>query len=241
MRFIALDPGSRFTGWAVFDGDGLVAWGRIVADKVEYSSRFQFIVNELGKLLDQFNFEEVAVEEAVRFEGREIPALKVASLGIKKWAEGRRLPYSKYNVATWKASVVGNGHAGKEATARNILLRYPSLPADLSEHEYDAIAIGVYHAGILNLQARAVAVVVAGFARCVKCGQPVEGSEGKKGFSLCQRCAGEAVDKATPADLMALAKTGIDALIDEATNFEDVRPKDDLANRFRNYRRKASK
>ena len=45
-RFIAIDPSTTFTGWAVFQGEGLVAWGVVDTRKVAYADRFARIVAE---------------------------------------------------------------------------------------------------------------------------------------------------------------------------------------------------
>jgi Holliday junction resolvasome RuvABC endonuclease subunit len=152
-RFIAIDPASTVTGWAVFQDERLVAWGVIDSRRVEYAMTFQNVVNRLAELSKKYQFQEVAVEQAVRFEGREIPALKVVCLAIKKWAEPWfKGHYFEYNVSTWKASVVANSKATKAEVAANVRLRFQQLPEDLTEHEYDAIAIGAHHAGVRRLE-----------------------------------------------------------------------------------------
>lgn len=152
-RFIALDPSSTVSGWAVFDDDRLVAWGKIDTKKVEYSFRYQFIVNELLHLAQVYDFKEIAAETAVRWQGREIAALKVAYSSIRHWAKRFKFPLAEYNVSAWKTAVLGNCHVSKDGTAAVVRLLFPALPADLGEHEVDAIGIGTYHAGILKLRA----------------------------------------------------------------------------------------
>ena len=126
IRFIAIDPSSTASGWAVFEDQGLVAWGTIETLKVQYAWR-----------------------------GRNLSALRVVFIAIQKWAKSVGLPFAAYNVATWKNAVVGHVHASKETTKENACYRFPRLPRDLSEHEYDAIAIGVYHSGVRYLEALA--------------------------------------------------------------------------------------
>jgi len=152
-RFIAIDPSSTVTGWAVFEDDGLVAWGKIEADKVEYSYRFQFIVNGLKDLARTYGFQEVAIEDVrtawqAKYRQRNIAGLQIVFTSIKKWTQGRKIPLASYNPSTWKKAVVGTFRASKEITKNNILYRFPRVPDDLSDHEYDAIAVGVYHAAI---------------------------------------------------------------------------------------------
>jgi len=160
IRFIAIDPSSLVTGWAVFEDQGLIAWGKIDASKVEFSFRFQYIVNELIHLCQVYHFTELAVEDVKTAwhstnRQRNIAGLQIVFTSIRKWAEKHRIPLAAYNPATWKNAVVGHVHASKETTKENACLRFPALPRDLSEHEYDAIAIGVYHSGLRFLEALA--------------------------------------------------------------------------------------
>lgn len=153
-RFIAVDPSSKASGWAVFEDQALVAWGTIDASEVEYSYRFQFIVNELKRLHLGYEFQEVVMEETrYSWRGRNLSALQVVFMSVKKWVELRNIGFKAYNVATWKSAVVGHVHASKETTKENVCLRFPNLPRDLSDHEYDAVAIGVYHSSLRFLAA----------------------------------------------------------------------------------------
>ncbi len=73
-------------------------------------------------------------------------------------------------------------------------------------------------------------------AHCIRCKGIVHGTESKDGESICVLCAGEIVDKyATREEVSALARVGIDALVDEATGYDKIRPKDDLRERYKKY------
>lgn len=65
-------------------------------------------------------------------------------------------------------------------------------------------------------------------AICLKCNKEIETTKGKQGISICMDCTTQIFD-AMPVDVIrAMAKVGIYALIDEATGYEKIRPKDDL-------------
>lgn len=158
-RFIAIDPSSTVTGWSVFQDQGLVAWGKLDATKVEYSFRFQFIVNELGRLARTYGSQEIAIEDVKtawhsKNRQRNIAGLQIVFTSIQKWAERNIIPLAAYNPATWKNTVVGHVHATKEETKTNIRYRFPRIPDDLTDHEYDAIGIGVHHGGLRFLAER---------------------------------------------------------------------------------------
>ena len=65
---------------------------------------------------------------------------------------------------------------------------------------------------------------------CIKCG------DGSNPSTLCSKCTGEEVDKMSEKDQLAMAKVGLDALIDEATHYQEVRPSGDLAERHQKYK-----
>lgn len=155
-RFIAIDPSTKVTGWAVFQDEGLVSWGKINVGQVQYSFRFQFVVNELIHLIQVYQFNDVVVED-VKFawhsknRPRQIAGLQVVFRSIQEWTKEYGIPFHAYNPATWKNSVVGAYTAPKEIVKNNIILRFPRIPQDLTEHEYDAIGIGVHHAAVMGI------------------------------------------------------------------------------------------
>jgi Holliday junction resolvasome RuvABC endonuclease subunit len=156
-RFIAIDPSTTFTGWAVFQDEGLVAWGVIDTRKDAYADRFVKIVAGIALAYTQYRFQEIVVED-VKFawggsnRNRNIAGLQAVFRSLKDYATTSNFPFTAYNPATWKNSVVGDSHASKATTKANICWRFPGLPRNLTEHEYDAVGIGVYHGGILKLE-----------------------------------------------------------------------------------------
>lgn len=158
MRTISIDPSSTVTGYAIFEDQGLVTWGKIDVTNVVYENRFGYIVGVLRRIADEYNIQEVAAEDVrVAWHGknrnRNIAPLQVVYRSIELWAQRYDFSFTAYNPATWKSSVLGDHKATKDMTKANILLRFQNLPDDLSEHEYDAVGIGVYHTGLRYLEA----------------------------------------------------------------------------------------
>ncbi len=69
-------------------------------------------------------------------------------------------------------------------------------------------------------------------ADCIDCGIILNG---KPGHTICQPCVDKRVAQLTPTQLMAMAKVGADAVIDEVTGYEKIRPRDDLKSRYQQY------
>jgi Holliday junction resolvasome RuvABC endonuclease subunit len=214
IRFIAIDPSSTDTGWAVFENGNLIAWGTIKTGKLAYAERFSTIIRELDALAARYHFINVAIEETryawagEKNRQRNISGLQAVFRSIQDWAKGKRMPFMAYNVVTWKNNIVGFTHAPKERVKENVCLRIDGLPRDLTEHEYDAIAIGLNHAGHLER------------------------------LAWLRETPGFTVDNLSDKDRLALTKTGIDALIDEATGYQDKRLPNDLQKRFKKYKDK---
>ena len=69
-------------------------------------------------------------------------------------------------------------------------------------------------------------------ATCIKCGTQVGEV---KGTTICLDCVDILIKSKTPEELITLAKIGMDAVIDEVTGYEKIRPKDDLKKRHQKY------
>ena len=68
---------------------------------------------------------------------------------------------------------------------------------------------------------------------CIKCGIDMGG---KQGTSICQDCVTILLENKTPAELVALAKVGLDAVIDEVTGYQSIRQTGELKQRHENYK-----
>jgi predicted nucleic acid-binding Zn-ribbon protein len=71
---------------------------------------------------------------------------------------------------------------------------------------------------------------------CIKCGKIMQENTPKDFTSICVDCATELADNMSMEDLIAHAKVGLDALIDERTGYQVKRPKGDLSNRLKQYK-----
>lgn len=71
---------------------------------------------------------------------------------------------------------------------------------------------------------------------CIKCGGFIS-HDSSNLSSICPDCARVLADDLSLEDLRAMAKVGLDALIDETTKYQDVRPKGDLARRYKRYKK----
>ena len=152
MIFLALDPASKVTGYAIFEDtfDGanarelrLLTHGTInCGDKsIPYGWRFVKLENDIEMLRSKYNFTEVACE-------RGHWSSLVASINtIKDYCRRRKILYCDYSPKTIKLKVAGRGDASKDDVAREVLLWF-KIKGEVSDHETDAIAVGITHRGL---------------------------------------------------------------------------------------------
>jgi len=70
---------------------------------------------------------------------------------------------------------------------------------------------------------------------CIKCGCFIS-HDSSNLSSICQECAGKLADNLSPSELLAMAKVGLDAVIDEVTGYQSVRLKGELKERHKKYK-----
>ncbi len=78
-------------------------------------------------------------------------------------------------------------------------------------------------------------------AICLKCNKEIESTKGKQGISICMDCTTKIFDQLPIEIVGAMARVGIYALVDEATGYEKIRPKDELKQLLENNRKQIKK
>ena len=153
MNILAVDPGTRFLGYAVIDieTERIMEYDMWDLRKIEQEMRFKEIQQRLIVVTTTWVIESMAVEQASRFNGNKVPELELAVATIERFARHRlpltgNFPRSRtYHPSTWKSAIIGKPTADKIMVRDNIRMRYPGLPEEISDHITDAIGIGLYH------------------------------------------------------------------------------------------------
>lgn len=150
IRILAIDPGSRITGFGVIDVQGrhieYVDSGCIRLPDVVLAERLKNIYIGVGSLIDQHKPDEFAIEEVFLAKN----ANSALKLGQARGAAIVAAAMSGLQVAEYaakrvKQSVVGSGSADKEQVQQmvQLLLKLDKAPqADAA----DALAIAMCHA-----------------------------------------------------------------------------------------------
>ena len=152
MRILGIDPGVAIVGFGVVDSEGgtqqMVQYGAInTPANTPLAARLVQIEQDLMELLQQFNPDEVAIEEL--FFSKNITtgiAVDHARGEILATVEKAGIPLYEYTPMQVKQAVVGYGLAEKnqvmDMTKRLLKLRSVPKPDDAA----DALAIAICHA-----------------------------------------------------------------------------------------------
>lgn len=155
MIILGLDPGSRFTGYALIQkknseilhiDNGVI----VTTDKKEFSERLKIIFDELTIIIQKYNPMTVAIENI--FYAKNVQsALKLGhARGVTMLACAlHNLPITEYSPTTIKQAVTGSGHADKLQIQKmvKILLKLPQAP---EENAADALAVALCHAQMVK-------------------------------------------------------------------------------------------
>ncbi len=160
MRVFGIDPGSQCTGYGVIELTSgklkSISWGALRSPaKLDFPGRLKLIYDGLTDLIQQYDPDEVAVEDLF-FAVNAKSTLKlgqtrgVALLSAVKLGK----PISEYSPLEVKQSVVGYGRADK-SQVRSMVKVLLSLEENPEPHDAsDALAIAICHAHSAGLKSR---------------------------------------------------------------------------------------
>ena len=152
MRILGIDPGVAIVGFGVIESDRgqqrMIQYGAITTQAgLPLATRLVQIGNDLEQLIEQFQPDELAIEELF-FSKNITTGIAVAhGRGVVLYtAEKMQIPIYEYTPMQVKQAVVGYGLAEKkqvmDMTRR--LLKLKSIPRP--DDAVDALAIAICHA-----------------------------------------------------------------------------------------------
>jgi crossover junction endodeoxyribonuclease RuvC len=157
-RILGIDPGSRTTGYAVIDSDGIrsrrVVSGCIRVGQHPWPDRLGLIFREIADLVRTYAPQEMAVEQLI-FARDPVAALKLGQARGAILCAGLQggMRIHEYAPKSVKQAVVGTGGAEKSQVQHMVRILL-ALDAEPAEDEADALALAICHANSLGLPAR---------------------------------------------------------------------------------------
>jgi crossover junction endodeoxyribonuclease RuvC len=155
FRTIGIDPGSRFTGYGIVEGDGnrlrLLTNGTVrIPPQLPFPDRLKLIYEKLSCVICDMRPDCMAVED-VFFAKNVKSALKLGQARGAAILAGVNagLTVYEYSALEIKQAVVGYGRAGKDQVGEMIGYLF-GLRETLEPNAADALAVAVCH---LNTQA----------------------------------------------------------------------------------------
>lgn len=163
MRILGIDPGFGIIGFGVIDKDNggvsVVDYGVVTTPKeLEFSARLEIIYHSIGKIIDKFAPDQVAIEE-LYFNNNITTGIKVAEARgiILLVFEQHKLPIFEYTPQDIKLALTGTGRADKSQMQFMVktLLHLQNVPRP--DDAADAVAVALCHSQTnQNLRARNV-------------------------------------------------------------------------------------
>ncbi len=150
VRAIGIDPGSRFTGFGVVDGDGgklrYVTSGTVrMSSSLAFPERLKIIYRQLVDVIEQCQPVCMAVEDLF-FAKNAKSALRLGQARGAAILAGVNsdLPVFEYTALQIKQAVVGYGRAGKDQVTEMMQYLF-SIREPLNPNAADALAVAVCH------------------------------------------------------------------------------------------------
>jgi crossover junction endodeoxyribonuclease RuvC len=155
IRIIGIDPGSRFTGYGVVEGEGSrlrhVANGVIpLSGSLGLPERLKIIYRELTLVIEEARPTSMAIEDVFLAKNAK-SALKLGQARGAAILAGVNadLPVFEYSALQVKQAVVGYGKAGKDQVM-DMIRHLFRLHEPLNPNAADALAVALCH---LNTEA----------------------------------------------------------------------------------------
>ncbi len=151
---LSIDPGTIGLGWAVFTNDGVLHMsGAIeIAQSIHWQERCRLMADRFDSQLYSFTAIERAVIEKpfIALEGKCLQAAKKQDVIKLTLVTGRiwQAIHSHFgNVAEFVDVMTWKGQMSKALTERRVKKRLPGLPEGISDHQVDAVGIGLWALG----------------------------------------------------------------------------------------------
>jgi Holliday junction resolvasome RuvABC endonuclease subunit len=156
---LALYPGLRQTGWAVFaprhdrrrddrQDDPPVAASGVIAlktrRKVEPTERIAYQLEALNGITAQWRPGCAVRSEAGGMNWR-VPGRDQLEQALLGWTDSTGLPLIVYAAPEVRAAVAGQPNASKDALGYAVMLRLGLIGQSRATAEWEAIAVGYYH------------------------------------------------------------------------------------------------
>lgn len=144
-RLIALDNATHVTGWAIFDNDKLVSYGKYTTKSSETSDRILEMGDWLTNLLQQWEPNTIILEDIQQQNNVNTFKVLAKLQGVLEYINKKNnIEYYIVSPSSWKsnAGVKGKSRADQKKSAQLIVQHLYNIQT--TQDESDAILLGKY-------------------------------------------------------------------------------------------------
>lgn len=151
MRIIAVNPGWRHTGIAVFRGSELDDWAMKSIRRRTVDEVYCNMTDILDDLVDTNGSEVLAIKKL--HPARSSRNLRELTRRLKVWAVKKRLTMNEYSIKEIESFLLSSGRLNKTHLMEEVAARYPVLYLELEKEKqsrshylvrvFEAVALGM--------------------------------------------------------------------------------------------------
>ena len=150
MKILALDQASRITGWAYFDNNKLVDYGKIdVSNYADIGDRLHVLRQSVKKLIYEFQIEKIILED-IYMDGQRVNNVQTFKILAEVFGVLYELcieletPVEAVLAGTWKSSldIKGKTRTEQKHNAQQYIINTYNIKP--TQDECDAICIGAH-------------------------------------------------------------------------------------------------
>lgn len=145
MKLLALDQASRTSGFAVFEDDKLIKYGKFTFEDSDFGIRLMKIRNKVKSLIDEFSVDKVVFED-IQLQDNVDTFKKLAEVFgvIFELVTELDIPHEAILASSWKSTLKIKGAKRPEQKKNAQLWVVENYNIKPTQDECDAICIGVH-------------------------------------------------------------------------------------------------
>ena len=151
---LAIDPGTKEMGVAIFQGDNLEYYGvKTINRNRDAAARLKAGLSAIKNLVERFHPSVLVMEKSFFAQSKRSSILNVLTDEIQRYAFNLKIRICGYAPTAVKKITCGSGKATKAEVAKTVASLYPELARHLGYREewkrkywhnmFDAVAIGI--------------------------------------------------------------------------------------------------
>ncbi len=154
VKILAIDPGTRYWGIAIFEGRKIkISMVKVLTANHSPANRLKEAREVFYSLLEDYSPNVFVLEKPFFFWSKQAHFLDTLVDEIKDMARKKRISFHEYSPRTVRKVVCGNGNASKKDMAKFLTLIYPELVFRFNQgkrykdlywgHMFDAVGLGL--------------------------------------------------------------------------------------------------